>query len=80
VERAVAQANAQIGVAKTAYFPNATLGASVGLQSVSIAKWLAWPSRVWSVGPSLAETIFDRGLRKAIVQQFQASYDQTFAN
>jgi NodT family efflux transporter outer membrane factor (OMF) lipoprotein len=79
-ERTVAEANAQIGVAKTAYFPNVTLGASVGFQSVSIAKWLAWPSRVWSVGPSLAETIFDGGLRKATVQQFQASYDQTVAN
>ena len=79
-ERLVAQANAQIGIAKTAYFPNVTLSGSAGLESVSIAKWLTWPSRVWSVGPSLAETIFDAGLRRATVQQYQANYDQTVAN
>jgi NodT family efflux transporter outer membrane factor (OMF) lipoprotein len=79
-ERAVAQANAQIGIAKTAFFPAITLSASAGFQSLSIAKWLEWPSRVWSVGPSLAQTIFDAGLRRATVQQFEASYDQTVAN
>jgi NodT family efflux transporter outer membrane factor (OMF) lipoprotein len=79
-ERAVAQANAQIGIAQAAFFPAVTLSASAGLQSLSIAKWLEWPSRVWSVGPSLAQTIFDAGLRKATVQHFQASYDQIVAN
>jgi NodT family efflux transporter outer membrane factor (OMF) lipoprotein len=79
-ERAAAQANAQIGIAKTAFFPTVTLSAAAGLQSLSIAKWLEWPSRLWSVGPGLAQTIFDGGLRKATVQQFQASYDQTVAN
>jgi len=79
-ERAVAQANAQVGIAKTAFFPAITLSASAGFQSLSVAKWLEWPSRVWSVGPSLAETIFDAGLRRATVQQFQASYDRTVAN
>lgn len=79
-ERAVAQANAQIGLAKVAYYPAITLGATAGLQSVSIANWLTWPSRIWSVGPALAETLFDAGLRKATVQQFQATYDQTVAN
>ena len=79
-ERTMAQANAQIGVAKTAFFPAITLGATAGLQSVSFVNWLTWPSRVWSVGPSLAQTIFDGGLRKATVQQFQATYDQTVAN
>jgi|SRR5271157_664383 len=79
-ERAVAQANAQIGIAKTAFFPNLTLSASAGFQSLSIAKWIEWPSRIWSVGPSLAETIFEGGLRKATVQQYQAAYDQTVAN
>lgn len=78
-ERAVAQANAQIGIAKTAYFPNVTLSAAVGFQSLAFTKWFAWPSRVWSVGPSLAQTIFDGGARKAAVQQFQAAYDQTVA-
>jgi NodT family efflux transporter outer membrane factor (OMF) lipoprotein len=78
-ERAMAQANTQIGIAKTAFFPTVTLSASAGFQSLAFTKWLAWPSRVWSVGPSLAQTIFDKGLRKATVQQFQASYDQTVA-
>lgn len=79
-ERLVAQANAQIGIAKAAYFPDVTLSGQAGLASVSIAKWLTWPSRVWSVGPSLAETIFDAGLRRATVQQYRANYDQTVAN
>ncbi len=79
-ERAMAQANAQIGIAKAAYYPNITLSATGGFGSASIADWFAWPSRFWSVGPSLAETIFDAGLRKATVQQFQATYDQTVAN
>jgi len=78
-ERGVAQANAQIGIAKTAYFPTVTLSASAGLQSNTIATWFEWPSRVWSVGPALAETIFDAGLRKATVRQYQAAYDQTVA-
>jgi NodT family efflux transporter outer membrane factor (OMF) lipoprotein len=79
-ERGVAQANAQIGVAKAAFYPNVTLAASAGFENLSLAQWLTWPSRVWSVGPSLAETIFDAGLRRATVQQFQAAYDQTVAN
>lgn len=79
-ERLVAQANAQIGIAKTAYYPNITLSGDVGFESVAIAKWLAWPSRIWSVGPGLAETIFDAGLRRATIQQYRANYDQTVAN
>lgn len=79
-ERLVAQANAQIGIAKTAFFPTITLSASAGLESLSPATWFEWPSRIWSVGPSLAQTIFDAGSRRATVQQFQATYDQTVAN
>ncbi len=79
-ERAMAQANAQIGIAKAAYYPNITLSASGGFGNTSISDWLTWPSRFWSVGPSLAETIFDAGLRRATVQQYQANYDQTVAN
>jgi NodT family efflux transporter outer membrane factor (OMF) lipoprotein len=79
-ERSVAQANAEIGVAKAAYFPTVLLSASGGFGTSSIADWLTWPSRFWSVGPSLAETIFDAGLRKATVQQYRAAYDQTVAN
>jgi NodT family efflux transporter outer membrane factor (OMF) lipoprotein len=79
-ERGVAQANAQIGVAKAAYFPNVVLSASGGFGTSLISDWFTWPSRFWSVGPSLAETIFDAGLRKATVQQFEANYDETVAN
>ena len=79
-ERLMAQANAQIGIAKAAYYPTLTLSATGGFQSSSIANWLTWPSRFWSVGPTLAETLFDAGLRTATVEQFQAAYDQTVAN
>jgi NodT family efflux transporter outer membrane factor (OMF) lipoprotein len=79
-ERSVAQANAQIGIAQTAFFPTVTLSASAGLEALSVAKWFEWPSRIWSVGPSLAQTLFDAGLRRATVQQYQAAYDQTVAN
>lgn len=79
-ERLVAQANAQIGVAQAAFYPNVTLSASAGLGNTSIVDWFTWPSRFWSVGPSLAETLFDGGQRRATVQQFQATYDQTVAS
>jgi NodT family efflux transporter outer membrane factor (OMF) lipoprotein len=79
-ERGVAQANAQIGVAKTAYFPNVLLSAAAGFGNSSFTSWLTWPSRFWSVGPSVAETIFDAGLRRATMDQYRATYDQTVAN
>jgi len=79
-ERLVAQANAQIGIAKAAYYPTVTLSAMLGLQSASIVDWFTWPSRFWSVGPALAETLFDAGLRHATVAQFRGAYDQTVAN
>lgn len=79
-ERRVAEANAGIGVAKAAYFPALLLNSSTGFQSSSIADWLIWPSRIWSVGPSLAQTLFDAGERKAVSQQARANYDLTVAN
>jgi NodT family efflux transporter outer membrane factor (OMF) lipoprotein len=79
-ERLMAQANAQIGVAKAAYFPTITLSGTAGFESDSIASWLTWPARFWSAGPALAETLFDAGLRRATVQQYQAAFDQTVAN
>lgn len=79
-ERSMAQANAQIGIATAAFYPTISLTASGGLESTSVATWFTWPSRFWSVGPSLAETIFDAGLRRATVQQFRAAYDQAVAN
>jgi NodT family efflux transporter outer membrane factor (OMF) lipoprotein len=79
-ERLVAQANAQIGIARAAYFPTVTLSAAAGLESTSFAKWFTWPSRFFSIGPSAAETLFDAGLRRATVMQFRAQYDETVAN
>jgi len=79
-ERVVAQANAQIGIAQTAYYPLVSLSGALGLQSTHVAEWFTWPSRFFSVGPALAETIFEGGLRRATVQQFRAQYDQSVAN
>ena len=76
----MAQFNAQIGVARAAYFPSLTLSASAGLESSSVAKLFTWPSRFFSVGPSASETIFDGGLRRGTVQQAQGSYEQAVAN
>jgi NodT family efflux transporter outer membrane factor (OMF) lipoprotein len=76
----MAAANAQIGVAKAAYFPTITLSASAGFDASSLAKWLAWPSRLWSVGPAVAAPLFDGGLRKAHSDQAWAAYDATVAS
>ena len=79
-ERLVAQANAQIGIAKAAFYPNVTLSGTAGFETSSLAQWFTWPSRFFSVGPSATETIFEGGLRRATVQQFEATYNQTVAN
>lgn len=79
-ERRVAAANAQIGVAKAAYFPTLTLSASAGFQSSSFANWLGAPSRFWALGTVLAQTLFDGGLRRAQTEQAVAVYDETVAN
>jgi NodT family efflux transporter outer membrane factor (OMF) lipoprotein len=78
-ERRVAAANAQIGVAKSAFFPSVTLSASGGYQSSSVSNWLTLPNRFWSVGPAIAETLFDGGLRSAQTEQARAAYDATVA-
>lgn len=79
-ERRTASANAQIGVAQSAFYPDLTLSASAGFQSISFAKWLTYPSRFWSLGPSLAQIIFDGGLRQGKTEQAIAVYDQNVAN
>lgn len=79
-ERRMAAANAQIGVAKAAYYPTVGLSASAGLQSSTLADWFSWPSHFWSVGPVLSQTLFDGGLRRGQNEQAQAAYDQTVAN
>jgi NodT family efflux transporter outer membrane factor (OMF) lipoprotein len=79
-ERTMAEANASIGIAYAAYFPNLTLSGSGGFESSALHDWFSWPSRFWSVGASLPETIFDAGLRRATVQQFVAEYNSDLAN
>ena len=78
-ERTMAEANAAIGIAYAAYYPNLTLSAEGGFESSVFTKWLSWPSRFWSVGASLPETIFEAGLRRATVQQFVATYNADLA-
>ena len=78
-ERAAAAANAQIGVATAAYYPTLTLSAEGGFESSHIADWFLWPSRFWSVGPSVSETVFDGGLRHAQTAQARAAFDASVA-
>ncbi len=79
-ERRVAAANAQIGVAVAAYYPTVTLSASGGSQSSDFSKWLTWPSRFWSVGAGISETVFDGGLRRGQTEAALAAYDATVAS
>ncbi len=78
-ERHVASANAEIGIAKSAFYPTLTFPASFGIQSSNLQSLFSWPSRVWSLGPTLAETLFDAGRRRAVTAQAQAAYDATVA-
>jgi NodT family efflux transporter outer membrane factor (OMF) lipoprotein len=78
-ERQVASANAQIGVARAAYFPLLTLGLVGGFESGAFTSWLAGPSGLWSVGGSALQTVFDAGRRRAVSDQAKAAYDQTVA-
>jgi len=78
-ERQVAAANEQIGIAIAAFYPNFSLTGTAGLESTSVAKWFTWPSRFWSVGPQLAETLFDAGRRHGVVEEQRAAYDATVA-
>ncbi len=79
-ERRVGEANEGIGIARAAYFPSLVLSATGGLEGTSIANWFAWPSRFWAVGPTMLETIFDGGRRRATSEGARANYDATVAN
>ena len=78
-ERQTAAANADIGLARAAYFPTLNLSAGGGLQAGNIVDLFTWPARFWSVGPSLSQTLFDFGRRRAQLQQTEAAYDGTVA-
>jgi NodT family efflux transporter outer membrane factor (OMF) lipoprotein len=78
-QRTAASANAGIGVAKAAFFPNLTLSAQGGFQHSSLANLFSVPNRFWTLGPELAGTIFDGGARTAAVNEARASYDEAVA-
>jgi NodT family efflux transporter outer membrane factor (OMF) lipoprotein len=78
-ERKAAAANEQIGVAISAFFPTLTLSASGGFESSVFSQLLQMPSRFWTLGPSLAATVFDAGLRRAQTEAARAAYDQQVA-
>jgi NodT family efflux transporter outer membrane factor (OMF) lipoprotein len=78
-ERRVAAANEQIGIAKAAYFPQVTIGAAAGFQSAQASNWFSWPSRLWAVGPSVSQVIYDGGRRRAVSEGAGANYDATVA-
>lgn len=79
-ERAAAQANAQVGVATAAWFPSLTLSASGGYSNSVWSQLLEAPSRYWSLGPRIAETLFDGGARRAQNAQARAAWDAAVAN
>jgi NodT family efflux transporter outer membrane factor (OMF) lipoprotein len=78
-ERQVAQSNAEIGVARAAFFPSLTLSATGGYESTLISQLFDAPNRFWSVGPSLAQIVFDGGQRRAAVLQAHALNDSQVA-
>jgi NodT family efflux transporter outer membrane factor (OMF) lipoprotein len=78
-QRRMMAANANIGVARAAYFPSLTLGAQGGFQSTGFANWLSAPSSFWAVGPNALLSVFDGGLRRAQVAQARAEYDVSAA-
>lgn len=78
-ERRVIAANAEIGVAKAAWYPDLTISASGGYRGSSFADWVSLPNRFWSVGPDLALSLFDGGARSAELERSEAAYDQTVA-
>lgn len=79
-ERSAKAANAQIGVAVAAYYPNVTLSADGGVASSTIGQLFNASSTFWSVGADVSETVLDFGLRKAQVAQAKAAYDEAVAN
>jgi NodT family efflux transporter outer membrane factor (OMF) lipoprotein len=79
-QRRMMAANANIGVARAAYFPSLTLGAQGGVQSNTFSNWLSAPSSFWAIGPNALLSVFDGGLRRAQVAQARAVFDVSAAN
>jgi NodT family efflux transporter outer membrane factor (OMF) lipoprotein len=79
-ERRMASANEQIGIAQAAFYPTINLGALGGFTGGSLLGWFAWPNRMWAVGPTLTETLYDGGRRRANSAIAIANYDAAVAN
>ena len=79
-ERTLAAANATIGIGYGAFFPNVTLSATGGFESSLFKHLFDWPSRFWSIGPSTSQIIFDGGLYRAELHQYEAIYNADLAN
>jgi NodT family efflux transporter outer membrane factor (OMF) lipoprotein len=79
-ERTMAEANATIGVETAAYYPSLTLSATGGFEASTLKHWFDWSSRLWSIGPSFSETVYDAGLRRATIQQYTATYNADVAS
>ena len=79
-QRRMIAANANIGVARAAYFPSLTLGAQGGFQSTGFSNWITAPSTFWAIGPNALLTVFDGGLRRAQVAQARAEFDASAAD
>ena len=79
-ERRVASANFNIGVARAAYFPQFSLAADFGYESLHASNWISAPSRMWSVGPSGVLTVFDAGRHRAQSAQAHAVFDEQIAD
>jgi NodT family efflux transporter outer membrane factor (OMF) lipoprotein len=78
-ERTLAEANAVIGIGYGAFFPNITLSAAGGFESSTFTNWFTWPSRFWSIGPTISQTIFNAGLYRAELRQYTATYNADLA-
>jgi outer membrane protein, multidrug efflux system len=79
-ERRVAAANADMGVAQTAFYPSLTINGQTGFQSVDAGTWFNWPARLWSLGPAVNLPLFTGGFNKAQLAAARAAYDEAVAN
>jgi NodT family efflux transporter outer membrane factor (OMF) lipoprotein len=78
-ERSMAAANEQIGIARVAFYPTLSLSATAGFLGTSAVNWFSWPSRFFALGPTLSQTLFDNGRRRAVSDIAEAQYDGTIA-
>jgi NodT family efflux transporter outer membrane factor (OMF) lipoprotein len=79
-ERTLAEANAIVGIGYGAFFPSLTLAATGGVESSAFKNLFTWPSRFWSIGPAISQTIFNGGLYRAELNQYVATYNSDLAN